>query len=337
MSERMPPETLVAELVRNGVIAADAAPLPPPPEDRPWFVNALLGFAGWLAGIFVLVFIAMAFKPHDTSTFAVLAAVLLAAAFGLYAVGRRSAFFDQLALAASIAGQIAATFAFAKGTNDSLSITTACVAVLQCVLVLVMPNRLARALAAFFACVAWALTIRFMWWGDGEDWSGTRHPVSLAPALIGWAVIWIPVGAACIAAISGEARWMAHRGAQILRPALSGMLLALTFGTFASEPLDTFEWLLTSSGPRPQNWLVLWPLLNAGTALLAGFGAFHLRNKALLGVAIAAALLHLGQFYFLLGTTLVMKSVIMVAVGALLLGLGALLNRHSTSRNGATT
>jgi hypothetical protein len=333
MSERVTSETVTAALKENAVIADNATPPSLPREDRPWFVSALQAIAAWLAGIFVVVFIMAAFEPESTAAFSIFAIVLLSAAIALYAVNRSSVFLDQLALAASIAGQIAATAAFGTATK-SASMTTACVAVMQCVLVMVIPNHLARSLAAFFACIAWALTIRFAWWGEDAAWNAARQSVSLAPALIGWAVIWIPVAAICSAAIAGEAKWMAGSAARIVRPALSGMLLALTFGTFASVPLDAFEWL-RPSGPPPENWLVLWPLLNAVAALLAGFGAFQLRNKALLGVAIAAALLHVGQFYFLLGTTLVVKSIIMVVVGVLLLGWGLVLSRHSDSQSEA--
>jgi hypothetical protein len=335
MSERITSDELTATLIRNSVIDADSPPLPFLPRDRPWFVTALQGTAGWLAGIFVLVFIGAAFEPRTAGELAIFAVVLLPAAFLLYRGDRDNAFLDQLALSASIAGQIAATAAFAMATDYSASLSSACVAVMQCLLVIVMPNRLARSLAAFFACVAWALTIRFVWWGEEESWSGPQQAVSLAPALIGWAVIWIPVAAISLATIAGEAKWMARSAARIVRPALSGMLLALTFGTFASEPLHAFSWIF-SSGPAPGNWLVLWPLLNAAAALFAGFGAFHLRNKALLGVAIAAALLHVGQFYFLLGTTLVVKSIIMVTVGVFLLACGLLLNRRAVSQREAT-
>ena len=330
MTERSTSEAFIATLMRNGVIPANAAPLPPRPEDRPWFVSALQGIAGWLAGIFALVFIVTAFEPRGTGSFILIALVLLPAAFALYLSARNNVFLDQLGLAASMAGQISATVAFADSGRNSVSITTAGVAIMQCVLVMIMPNRLARSLAAFFACVAWSLTIRFAWWGEEETWNAARHAVSLAPALVGWAVIWIPVAAICIATITSEPRWMGQPAARIVRPALSGMLLALTFGTFASEPLDAFGWLWLSK-PTSPNWLVLWPLLNAAAALLAGFGAFHLRNRALLGVAIAAALLHIGQFYFLLGTSLVVKSVIMVVVGSLLLGWGLLLTHRGTS------
>ena len=48
---------LVEALRARGVLAADA---PAPPTDtshRPWFIALMLGFAGWLAGIFLLSFL----------------------------------------------------------------------------------------------------------------------------------------------------------------------------------------------------------------------------------------------------------------------------------------
>ena len=327
MSEPIELNALVAALARDGVIPADAEPPESAADDRPWFVSTLQGIAGWLAGIFGLAFIAAALSLSDSGSYTIFGILLLAAAFGLYKTGRKSVFLDQLALASSIAGQVALAIFFAENANHSIAIPTACVAVLQCLLIFLMPNRLARTLATFFACIAWALAIRFAWWGNGESWDTLQHAVALVPALIGWVGIWIPVAALCAIATRNEASWMAQPPlARIIRPALTGLLLALTFGTFASEPLEALEWF-RSSARTPENWLILWPLLNALLALWAAFCAFHLRNKALLGIAIAAALFHVGQFYFLLGTTLVVKSIIMLVVGAVLVASGMALRR----------
>jgi hypothetical protein len=333
MSNSVTAEALTAALIQRGAIGKEAEPLPVGAGERPWFISTLLGVAGWLAGIFLLIFVAVLFKPAGASSYALFAAVLLPAAFGLYAADRHNAFFDQLALALSIAGQIAATAAFAQATHSAAA-TAGAVAVMQCGLVIAMPNRLARSVAAFFACIAWALAVRFAWWGE-KNWSGLRAPVALGPAIAGWFVIWTPIAALVTAAIAGEAKWMAGKARRIVRPALGGMLLALTFGTLASVPLDMLD-LLWASDPRAHtNWLVLWPLLNIAAALAAGLGAFRLRSAPLLGVAITAALLHVMQFYYLLGTTLVVKSAIMLVVGALLLGSGALLRRRGPEREPA--
>jgi len=320
-------ETLTSALIQRGALGPSPAPLPSRASDRPWFVSTLLGVAGWLAGIFVIVLIAALFHPEKTTGYGIFAVVLLPIAFGLYVADRGNAFFDQLALAFSIAGQLAATVALA-GATESVAMTAGGVAVLQCLLLAVMPNALARSIAAFFACVAWALAIRFAWWGE-DSWSSSRAAVALGPALIGWFVIWIPVVAIAYAAIASETSWMARKAGRIVRPALSGMLLALTFGTLVTLPLEALD-SFWSPSPKPQtNWLVLWPLLNVALALAAGLGAFRLRNMALLGIAIAAALLHVVQFYYLLGTTLLVKSAIMLIVGALLLAGGVLLRHRS--------
>jgi uncharacterized membrane protein len=94
--------------------------------------------------------------------------------------------------------------------------------------------------------------------------------------------------------------------------------MALALATWASEPLGSLVFW-SPPGESYVNWLVLWPLLGAATALFAAVCAYRLRNRALVGLAIAGALLHVMQFYYLLGTTLIIKSMIMLAVGIALL------------------
>jgi uncharacterized membrane protein len=78
----------------------------------------------------------------------------------------------------------------------------------------------------------------------------------------------------------------------------------------------------------------MWPLLDVFAALVAALLAFRVRSNALVGTAIAAALIHVLQFYFLLGTTLLTKSLIMLGVGALLLGGGLVLRRQAATAPG---
>ena len=331
MSTPLTPAEITAALIQRGLLPADTEPLPARPADRPWFIGAVLGFAGWLAGIFGMAFVWMVFDPSSTGAFVLIGAVLLTAAFGLYKADRDSAFFDQLALALSIAGQIALCAAAGKVTHSSAA-AAALVAVLQCVLAVVMPNAFAKLLAAFFACIAWALALRFAWWGD--DIFSTRNAVAPAPALLTWALIWTPVMALAWWLATREAVWMASGLRKILRPVLSGVLLGLSIGTAFTEPLIVLDFW-TSNGPRATNWLSVWPLLDVAAALVAALCAFRVRNTALVGVAIAASLLHGVQFYFLLGTTLLVKSAIMLGVGALLLAAGMVLRKRYALPDGS--
>ena len=324
MSRNLSIDDLTDALVARKVIQRTGPP-PDAAEDRPWYISTVLGAAGWFAGLFTLVFVAILVEPETAAGFGFAGVVMLAAAFGLYAAAR-TAFFDQLALAFSIAGQLALTWAFAEGTESAAG-TAALVTLLQVALWVAMPNRLAKVLAAFFACIAWALAARFVVWGDALL-SDVRDDVALGPALASWLVIWAPLLAASEVLIRREAAWMAERARTLARPALTGLLMALALATWASEPLGT----LVFWGPPPgnqRNWLVLWPLLGVATALFAAVCAYRLKSRALVGLAIAGGLLHVIQFYYLLGTTLVMKSMIMLGVGVVLIVAAWSLERRS--------
>jgi hypothetical protein len=308
-------ESLTQALVARGILGPDT-PVPTAVDQRPWFISAVLGVAGWFAGLCALVFFAMLFKPHGAGQISLIGGVLLAAAFGLYAVDRGSAFFDQLALALSVAGQIALIWAAGEATRSAAA-TAGCAAVLQLALLLAMPNPFAKALAAFFACIAWALTVRLAWWGESSLWHA-GEPVALGPALLGWFVIWIPLAMAAHVLVKTERQWVASGLRRIARPALAGVIAGLTLGSWASEPLAGLQ--IWQHGAGRSNWLALWPLLALLAALFATFCAFRVRNRALIGLGVCGALLHVSQFYFLLGTTLLVKSILMLVVGAALLG-----------------
>src|SRR5688572_11470616 len=96
-------QELVAVLRARGAIPEKN----PPAEvvDRPWFVALLQGVAGWLAGIFLLTFIGLMFKPESTASILMVGALLLGGGWALYHADRNAVFLDQLALAISIAGQ----------------------------------------------------------------------------------------------------------------------------------------------------------------------------------------------------------------------------------------
>jgi hypothetical protein len=306
-------------LVERGLIAPDAPPLPFGAAGRPWFVSLVMGAAGWLASLFAFLFIVLFFDMNSEAAAAMLGLVMVGVGLGLYRIDSDNAFFEQLALSLTLAGQLALIYAVAD-TTHSETLTAAFTAAMSVVMVLLLPNAFARTLSTLFACLAWAVTVRFAQWG--ENWfDGTRQAVGLAPALLGWLVIWLPVGVTTEALIRGETRWMASGLRAIARPALTGLLVALSLGTWGSEPFATLTFWAPSGGV-PRNWLALWPFLGIGAALFAAVCAYRLRHTAMLGVAIAGALTHVVQFYYLLGVTLVMKSWIMIAMGVVLL-LGA--------------
>jgi hypothetical protein len=330
-----PPVTALVDALRaRGVIAADAPALTGETPDRPWFIALLQGVAGWLGGIFLLVFLGVLLRPESSLGIAVCGVVLLLGAWALYFADRDAVFLDQFALAMSIAGQFAVAWAVVKDADSGVFIA-ATLFVLQCAVFAVMPNQFARLLAAFFACAAWVYTIRFLLRpgaGDGMSlddeliWRGPLAGGYVVP--LGWLLTWVPMLALAAWLVERESRWMASRARAYARPALSGLLLGLAAAGIVTEPLGIFllgdEQLGLAVG-----WWSLVPLLSIALAVFAMVCAYRVRSAGILGVAILAALVHLSRFYYLYGTTLLWKSLIMVVAGAALLGAGVVLAKRA--------
>lgn len=322
---------LVAQLRSRGLIPEKSPPVHDP--DRPWFVALLQGVAGWLAGIFLLVFVALMFKPDSSGAIFAVGAMLLAGAWMLYYADRDAVFLDQLALAISIAGQFAVAWAIVKEGTSGLSLA-ATMLVLQIFVLLVMPNKVARTLAALFATIAWVFTVRFLLRpGQGEqiffdDYHERYSPLLGAWTLpLAWFLTWVPLLALAGWLIHHEVRWMSNGLRRYARPLLTGTLLGLSLGGIAAEPFTVFALGIESMGMR-FSWWALFPLLSVALAMFSAWGAFRVRSHALLGFAVFAALLHLSRFYYLYGTTLLWKSVIMLTAGAVLLLAGIALRKH---------
>ena len=326
---------LVALLRARGVIP-DKAP-PGQIVDRPWFVALLQGMAGWLAGIFLLTFIGIILKPESTGAIFILGALLLAAAWALYHADRNAVFLDQFALALSIAGQFAVAWGVVKDDASGLPIAATMLG-LQVFVLLVMPNKIARTIAALFATIAWVFTVRFLLrpgqgeqlffgdvhGGDGHGYSPPTLGAWTVPA--GWALTWLPLIALAAWLIRNEVQWMSSGLRAYARPLLTGVLLGLSLGGIATEPFTVFVLGIEAMGMR-FSWWALFPLLSVGLAMLSAYGAFQLRSNGLLGFAVLAALLHLSHFYYLYGTTLMWKAVIMLVAGAVMLFAGAALRK----------
>jgi hypothetical protein len=328
----------VTEALRSrGLIGADAPPPSLEESARPWFVSLMLGAAGWLAGIFLLVFIGITFRPEEGAGFIVLGLVLLGSAWGLYRADTGGAFLGQLALALSIAGQIALAVGMLEDVRSAL-IISAVLLLLQLVVLAVMPDNTARTIAALFAVIAWVSTVRFAIYpgADLEDWFGSDYSEARFgawSAVVVWLITWPPLVALVVWLVSRETQWMPLSLRAHARPALSGLLIAVALAGLASEPLT-----MLTLGPGMMGvdlgWWSLFPLLSIALAMFAAWCAFRLRSIGLLGLAVVAALLHLSRFYYLFGTSLLWKSAIMLVAGALLLG-GAYLLRGESARSAA--
>jgi lipid-A-disaccharide synthase-like uncharacterized protein len=285
--------------------------------DRPLAIGLLLGVSGWAAGLFVLFFVVLLFHPESAGQAAISGAILLGAAWALFMAARdgEPVFVAQLALALSIAGQCLALYAMTKGSHGIAPIAGAALA-LQGVLALAMPNRLHRTLSTLFATIAWALTLRFALFGEpGYAPRGEAlHAISLVAALGGWLLAWCPVAAALWWASRKEADWVSGGWASLTRPVVDGLIVGLAVATLASQPFESFRWF--GDGGADAGNLALWPLLSALGALGALAAAFALRRPGLMVLCAIATPLHVAHFYYALGTSLLAKSLLMLAMGA---------------------
>jgi uncharacterized membrane protein len=109
-----------------------------------------------------------------------------------------------------------------------------------------------------------------------------------------------------------------------------GLLAALAVAPLATHPVEF--WLALGMQNIPSATTTgapLWPFMAALLALFSLGLSFELRSRALMGVAIVFSLLELSAFYYVLGTTLLIKSVIMLVMGIGLLAGVRILERKA--------
>ena len=323
---------LIDALRARGFTAADV-PAASGDDERPWYLSLLVGLAGWLAGVFVLVFIGIFLDLKSTHDLLGIGLALLVVAWLMYFFGGNRVFVDQLALALSIAGQIAITF-YLFDTLKTACLIAIAILCMQLVLFVAMPDRVARTLAAFFACVAWVFVVRFwlrpvtgvdVFFDPAGHTIAPRYGIWTLP--LEWMITWAPLMTAMTWLRRTEPRWMARPGASYARPAITGLLLGLALAGVGAEPASLFEPGANTLG-LPFDWWALFPLLSIALAMFAAWNAYLLRSDALTGLAIVAALLHLARFYYLYGTTLTIKSAIMLIVGGAFLAAAVVIERH---------
>jgi hypothetical protein len=314
-----------------------------PGDVSPWYVQVMLGACAWFAGLLLLSFVIVAmfqmfFRDHENwwSILIVSAGICGGAAFLYTAVDARNAFGDQFALAMSIAGQTGIAVGLGGMGNARLAIWG--MLVVELVLTVAVNNRLHRILTSAAAVIAWALATHEFLFGELPGvsiWGSSRPAVYQTSALsiVLWLVVWAPVAYAAYWLVRNEAQWMSEGREMLLRPVTYGVLASLSIAPIATHPA-TF-WMSLGLGSTRDfsdgspGVTALWPLLAMFLAILALALAFAIRSRPLMGVAIVFALLEVSSFYYVLGTTLLVKSVIMIALGAVLIASTFLVARES--------
>jgi hypothetical protein len=302
---------------------------------RPWYVSLLLGGAGWLAALFLLFFVLAAiFSTGESMAKAVVAGVVLVAtAAALYRAAPDGAFIGQLALALSIAGQCVLLLGVVNGLDHlnrpgPAATLALAAALLQVAMVAVMPSRIHRGMSTLFACMAWAVFVRYGLWDDpATSRRGLQSIAAHGLAAAGWLLTWLPVAGLLALLVSRAPAWRGTARASLAEPVAAGLAASLAAATLLSDPLEAVAFFAYPG--LAHGGIAWWPFLSAIAALGALVAAFALGARGLMALSIAAALLHLAHFYFAMGTSLLVKSAIMIAIGWALLA-AAWMSRRAT-------
>ncbi len=322
----------------------------PGAHSSPWYVRAMLGIAGWIGAMFLLGFIAtglvMIIKNNTAAI--VVGAIFCAAAFAIFRFARENVFATQFALAVSLAGQALFVFGIAsdmktEGTGFALTIF-----ILEGALAVAVPNFIHRVMTTYAATMAlsWML-------GTFGAWALAPVIPAVGIALI-WldeslwvrrASIWTPIGYGLVLGMltmSAMLMWWGYggflfpelrRASPLVGPWFSRIVVAglLVFavvrllkreGVEAGSQAGMFALALASV-------IALASLLASGvaSALLLILLGFATANRILLGFGFVALAGFLSNYYYRLEYTLLVKSVVLMGLGAGILGARAVLDR----------
>lgn len=342
------PETqaLWLRLKTAGLVADDTPPAHI--ASSPWFVRVMLGFAGWIGAVFLLIFVGVGFRFVMDSAAASFIAGLLActAAGALFRAKPDSDFATQFGLAVSLAGQALVLFGISRAMHNQMSTVALGMAAFQLVLFIAIPNLVHRvwtswtgACAIVFALVDWhlqsyatgllALACAWVWL---NEFHYARHGTMLRAG--GYGLVLALMGAMGMAAAMTGA-WLWRTGNQDseinlwLGAALGGIALLWAVWRLlareAVEPASGAGWrLLAAAAILAIATLKAPGLAPATLILLLGYGN---GNRVLAGLGVAALLSYLSFYYYSLEATLLHKSVLMAVTGVALLAARLILQR----------
>lgn len=348
-----PASALLDRLRDTGIIAdAEHAALQAG-TPSPWWLALLLAFAAWVASLIIL---SSFFGPllvfgNGPAVRAVGGGALAAASVFLFR--QRKAFTDQMALAFSLAGQALLVSAVAdrffdvlEGSNELALTALAASAVMAAVPSTVLHRSVCGLIA--LCSLAWLI-------GPGTGLA--LFGVALAGAA---AALWLTRGswaahpqaplikagahALTLAALSLAPYGHAHSALTVLEGAITGYQAGLVLPTYrigvALVLLATTAWLCRDSAalrlPALAGALLFGIAAHPAPGLLVAvallLATFHASHRPWVAMSLVFAGLYLGELYYSLQDTLLVKSLALIASGAVLLALRTLLSSRSDRR-----
>lgn len=331
-------EALWALLARAGLVSGEM----PAAQNAaaPWYVRVMLCFAGFLAAAFLLGFIAVGapFLIENRTAASATGLALVAAAYALFRAAPRSDFGAMFALAVSFAGQALFIFGFlALFDHGAGAGTWLAIAAVELALALVMPNFIHRLISAYGAGVAsvYALmslgagacaaglagVIAFLWLNEAR--LARLHAV-LVPVAYGLTLAFIHIEALpfggewmAVPAVQDVARW----GAAWMGEALASAALLATVITLLKRAGVAWydKRAVPAIGACAAIGLASLEAPGIAGGLMIVLLGYANGNRVLAGLGVAGLVFYVAGYYYLLELTLMHKSGVLAASGAVLL------------------
>lgn len=336
------------ETLHQAGLAGNAAPADRTPGS-PWYVKLVLAFSGWLAAFFLLGFIAVEFSfiLENSAVSFITGIVMICTAFAMLRASG-NAFFQHLALAGSLAGQALVVFVIFDTASSQGVYAWLGVFALEALLVAAMPDFVHRVFSSFIAAVAFTKVLTYL---------GCPH-IAGGALLLAAALCWLkefrfPVRIKTIQAtgyglvltlilfkttnlFGHHAGWLSLTGNSPVfktAPWMGEVLIGAAalyvvwhllrrYGQVMCGPVSISAMLGTLLvclvSVKVQGITV------GMVILLLGFAG---ANAVLMGLGIVSLLFYISAYYYLLETTLLTKSLTLLAVGLVLLSLRGLMLR----------
>ena len=322
----------------------DGKPAKSDTSPSPWFVKLILAFSGWLAAVFILGSIGLAsfrFLENPVACL-VTGCVFIFFSFCLIKI-EENAFAENLGLAISIAGQCLVIFGLVGMTDLGESGICLVVFALQMFLCFLMPSYTHRVLSAFFAMLALYLALALQ----------SLSPLFYGPVLLVCMFLWLnefnypsqmqrirPVGYGFVLALvfitgtrafsTEKLFWIGSRLPDVdlwILQLITQLLITVAMLYLAVHLLRRYKVRLFSRAGIISVLSVmgvsLLSLLAPGVAIgisimLLGFANAH---RLLTVFGVVTLIFYTSSYYYQLDTTLLVKSLSMLALGvALLIG-----------------
>ena len=332
-----PSETLWQHLVDAGVASGELPPAAPVQD--PWYIRAMLGFAGWFGALFLLGFVgaAMAFVFRSESAALAVGLMCCVAAYAIFRTARDNDFLSQFGLALSFAGQVMFVFGLSKWFRADAASFALFVAAFEALLAFVLVNTVHRvwsSLAASFALsyalaklgvfgmapaliAAWLAAIWLhepLWAQRGELWRPIGYGLALSL-----------VNADAIPLLGHDMMWLGARAAPALPPWI-GPLLTGALWVSVTFHLRGRHQVSASSRTGVATLIAVGAIAVAArdapgvtAALLVMTLGYAVGARALLGIGVIALLVWLSRYYYSLQLTLLAKSGVLAVTGSVLI------------------